>query len=250
MFGMKPRTPFEKDWRQREKAQFNNAKKASFFPIPTETLNQSDSLFDNPLNLTSSMANWRSMILPIKPMYYTSLALDVTSDMGNYPPNPSVVVNEACMFGLSVMDAALADTHIDLIVLLGGFYLPQPHEWKQERKWIEDEFPEWVVSGMHSISRYATAMLLKRIKTSKADFLSFQKAAIALREIGVFEDGPGGKEDVRVNFFAQDLFPSLKIRSRDILARRPAFEWRSEGEGEAPVVSEELIAEARQAPNH
>ncbi|MEC7763723.1 MAG: hypothetical protein VX874_17600 [Pseudomonadota bacterium] len=237
---------FQRDFRRKQKDQSPRMSRAEFDPIPDDVLTDSDALYLSKDNLSFFATVWQDKTLPIRALYHAGLSVAErsTSPLGGHA-NPSVTLDECCKFRLEVMDAALDDTPVDLLVFLAiSFYLPNPREWSQEPEWAGIVLTFVTNQSLDPLSRYANALLLARIGTSGADFRAFREAATTLQDIGMFDTSP---PSATVDAFVQDLFPSIRARSAKLLARRQQLEWHSDRKPESSFVTEELISSLLQS---
>lgn len=228
------------------KVQHDDMQKAKFSPVPNEILARSDAqYFDQghrSMMYASFNLNNQCTIFPLRALYATGATLMMSSEQG-YPANPSLAIEDACRFRVAAMEAALNDTPGDLLILLGGTYLPSPHTWEQSPEWQAKELAPDLVSSMHSLYGHATTLFLKRIQTPEADFLAFKEAALVLERFGLFltEKDESGVAHEHLGPVVCDIFPSLRSRECLLLARKSRLAWHDEGTGSVPVVPEDKI---------
>ncbi|PKQ01542.1 MAG: hypothetical protein CVT73_22915 [Alphaproteobacteria bacterium HGW-Alphaproteobacteria-12] len=138
------------------------------------------------------------------------------------------------------MDAALEQSPSDLLLLLDG--LPRPDTWHLGSGFLAALLQEAESDGMHSLYRYAHALLRERLgNASGADFLALKSACRVLLSTGVMvEDTKAESSTKMVHPVVLDVFPSIANRETELLARDIALRWRPETESD-PVVLNEII---------
>lgn len=245
--GQSPRErDFTQRWNERVKAQHDDLQKASFDPVPHETLAFSDAQYFDQSHRSLMFArlnlNNQSTVFPVRALYATGATLMMNSE-NLCPANPTLTMESACRFRMAAMEAALNCTPNDLLIMLGSMYLPSPSTWEQSPEWQAEEFAPDLVSSKHSLGRHASALFLKRIQTPAADFLAFKEAAHVLERFELFqtEKDDNGVSHEHLGYVLCDIFPVLRSRESDLLARKSRLAWHSEGAEERPVVPEDKI---------
>lgn len=236
MFGFGKKESDEPDttWFENlSEAQMKDRSKAAYFPVPEKLLKGSNAAFEGEYKsfaFTSLITTYRRLVSPIIYLHSSAKAMFlVEGECGGHHATigPSQVFGVVSADLLQILDAAIDDTHTDLLILsdrsASDFDLDDRDAVLARAAGIEGG------DYYHSLSRYHARLLRKHLSDGgRARFLAFRRAVIALRSIGLFHEDQVGP-------LALDMFPSLARRMDDLITRREALAWRPESEGDRVV---------------
>jgi hypothetical protein len=140
---------------------------------------------------------------------------------------PSEVFAGVSRDHLELLDAAIADTPNDLLILTcrnpRDFDLDDHEEALRNAAEIQND------DHHHSLHRYHGRLLIEHLSSGgRARLLAFRRAMAALDDIDLFHEGGVGP-------LALDFFPSLFARADELVARDEALAWRPEEDGNRVV---------------
>lgn len=237
------KSDFEKDWDRRVEDQHNSAMISKYHPMPQSVLEASNERFSSnsyrSFKFDVLRAAYQRAVVPVRVLYATGVTLVIEESH----VSPSHIIETVCQFRLDAMEAALNDTPADLLILLSEADLPCPDSWEDRSGWSEEAFAGADDIMRHnSPYRHGLALLLKRLDTSRADFLAFKEAAALIMEHSLFhkEKGEDGSVEVKLQYIMADIFPSLREKERYLLERHAILMRRSE-DGDNPVVPDNKI---------
>lgn len=221
----------EKTWFEKlSEAQLNGRSQAGYLPVAESLIEESDKAYGAEYEsraFTSLIPTYRGRVSPFIYLHSSAKVMFLLEQESGFSPMaPSQVFGSVSAEFLEMLDAAIDETHTDLLILAGvnrGEDLGSRDAALARAAEVERE------DGRHSLWRYQARLLrLHLSQGGRERFLAYRRAMGALHSVGLFHEG-------KVGPLALDMFPSLARRTDELVARREALAWRPEGEGDRVV---------------
>jgi hypothetical protein len=220
----------ELGYSERVKRQSEALASSGFKPISEERLERSDAAYTSTSWRSTAISDYarhhQHLIHPIRALHETGieLVLQYCRQQGWPQRSTSEVVADLSEYHLRSLDAAIADTPIDLIAAFERALLPNVREWSNEAEFLDGLMEQASASGASRISTLAARLLHDRIVASNAaDFLAFKEAFCVLQDIGVFHRPDASIDSMEISPILLDIFPVLRKNEMPLRERARAL---------------------------
>lgn len=221
----------EKTWFEKlSEAQLNGRSQAGYLPVAESLIEESDKAYGAEYQsnaFTSLIPSFRGAVSQLIYLHSSAKAMFLLEqESGLSPIAPSQVFGAVSAEFLEMLDAAIDETHTDLLILSGANRdIDLGSRGAVLARAAEVEHDDYY----HSLWRYRARLLrLHLSQGGRERFLAYRRATIALHSVGLFRESQVGP-------LALDMFPSLARRADELIARRGALAWRPERDGDCVI---------------
>lgn len=206
-------------------SQVDNLEMATFVPVDDERQAQSDQILASTewasLEASNVARAYRGMTHPVRILHRTAmqLALNVNLTLGRARTPLSEIFDNVSEFHLATLDAAIAETPIDLIAIFDRDFLPRVEEWSRDPEFTDSLVSDDDGSGQEMLS-FARRLLHDRLITaSQVDFIALKEAFFIMQTVNVFDGNPHSDAEAEVTPVLLDVFPTLRRMERALICR-------------------------------